>query len=125
MFGNDLAAHTEPPMKKEPEEPKKSDNQLLVTRAILDEVRQNLPFHRHYSDDQMLALMRERTGRPVKLVEEMPTDDDLVVICAPEPMVPDARRGTCGECGAPVYHSRHVPAAAKKVCTRCGPRLGH
>jgi formylmethanofuran dehydrogenase subunit E len=112
-------------MKKETEKSKKSDDQILVTRAILEDVKQHLNLHRTHTDEQMLAWMRQMTGRPVKLVEEMPTDDDLVVICSLVPVMPDSRLGKCGECGAPVYHSRHVPPEAKMICTRCGPRLGH
>jgi hypothetical protein len=101
------------------------DDQLIVTREILNEVRQNIGPEWGRTDEQLLESIRRMSGRKVVLVDKVPEDDDIVVICAPEAVVPGSLKATCAECGTTVYHSRHAPAHARKICTRCGPRLGH
>jgi hypothetical protein len=103
----------------------KDEDQILVTRAILHEVKANIRYGALLTDEQLLAWMQQMTGRPVKLVEEIPDDEDVVVICSPVPVVPGSRTGECSECGVTVYFSKNSPVNARKICTRCGPRLGH
>jgi hypothetical protein len=108
-----------------PEKEEESPDRILVTRAILEEVKSFLGYARFYSDEQMLASLRQVTGRPVELVEEVPDDEEVVTICSLVPVVPGSLTAECSECGATVYHSRNAPQNSRKLCTRCGPRLGH
>jgi len=107
------------------ESKEKWDNRLIVTRAILDEARHHLGLDGKWSDEEALAWIRHTSGREVVLVETLPEDEEVVVLCAPEPVVAGSLKAECAECGATIYHSRNAPAHARKICTRCGPRLGH
>jgi len=80
---------------------------------------------RRWTDQQVLAWAQHMSGREVVLVDEIPEDEEIVLICSPEPYVAGSLKAVCSECGTTVYHSRHAPPNARKICTRCGPRLGH
>lgn len=114
-------------MESDKKDGKASDgpDRMLVTRAILEEVKSFLGYAKYYTDEQMLASLRQVTGRPIELVEEVPDDEEIVTICSTVPVVPGSLTGTCSDCGATVYHSRNAPPNSRKLCTRCGPRLGH
>ncbi len=111
---------------KKPDKSTDKPDRLLVTRAILEEVKRSLGYPARYPDEPMLARMRQMIGRSIELVEELPEDDDeeIVVICALEPAVPGSLVDRCSQCGVTIYHSRNAPPNARKICTRCGPRLG-
>jgi hypothetical protein len=102
-----------------------SDNRLIVTRAIMDETRQHLGLDPRLSDQQVLEWMRRTSGREIVLVETVPDDEEVIVICSPVAVVPGSLMAQCAECGTTIFHSRNAPVNAKKICTRCGPRLGH
>ncbi len=109
---------------EKPKDATKEDDRILVTRAILEEVKASLGYAVRYSDALMLSWMKQMTGRQIELVEELPKDDDIVTICSLIPVVPGSRMAECSECGATIYHSRNAPPTGRKICTRCGPRLG-
>src|SRR5436190_1893064 len=110
---------------KKKESTEKEPDQILVTRAIMDEVKQYLRFGFAVTDEQVLARMQQMAGRPVKLVENIPDDEEVVVLCSLVPVVPGSIVTQCADCGATIYHSKNAPPNSRKICTRCGPRLGH
>jgi hypothetical protein len=98
---------------------------MIVTRAILEETRQHLGLDERWTDEQALAWMRRMSGREIQLVETLPEDEEVVVLCSPVAVVAGSIKTECAECGTTIYYSQKSPAKAKKICTRCGPRLGH
>lgn len=101
------------------------DNRLIVTRAIFEETRRHLGLDPRMPDQQVLDWMRRMSGREIHLVETLPEDEEVTVICSPVAVVPGSLKAECAECGTTIYHSRNAPPNSRKICTRCGPPLGH
>jgi hypothetical protein len=72
-----------------------------------------------------LKIELDKKGRPetVEAVGNIPTDEDVTLICAPLTFpltLPDNQLGRCAACDRPIQH-RPCREEVVKVCIACAP----